>query len=55
MYMREAKHNYTYYQCENIAKTFLNFFLSDNLAKILNEYYRPKIRGTPLPTGVTSL
>ena len=28
MYMSEAKHNYTYYQCENIAKTFLkNFYV----------------------------
>jgi len=55
MYMSEAKHNYTYYQCENIAKTFLKKNLSDNLAKILNEYNKPRIRGTPLPTGVSSL
>ena len=26
MYMSEAKHNYTYYKCENIAKTFLKKF-----------------------------
>ena len=55
MYMREAKHNYTYYQCENIAKTFVKIFLTDNLAKILNEYYKPRIRGTLLPTGMSSL